>query len=359
MRVRVGLYTDFGKQQEADKLHVGIRQQPDVGALENVFLAVVAAHDQVQSFVDVVETDLAVEDVRVLDIVGIQVSALGRRAILLLQVGGFPVPVTDNAKHRPGVVDHMVGLERDTVHLTGLLLVGPAVRIAAASPDHVMLVPAAEGVIAAPVGVLADTNGRARHLVAVFVVDGELDVRVIGRRPEHDAPRGEKALVAKIAPIGHGRGGTVALVGEDVTAKGQAVARRNVDHTLHPHQVLVAKACLDEALELIGGFVGYDVDDACGGIATEQRALGPLQYLGTRDICERNGGDGPRHVGAVVKSGHGGILTRADIRAADATDRNAQLGAATLGVANLHPGHEGVDILDRRCAGIDHRASGR
>ena len=96
--VRAGRNANLRQQFQAQELHVGICQQADIGALVHLLGAVVAADDYVKTVVDEIEARLRIENVRLLDIIGVEVAARIGGAVFILLVEGFPVAITDDAE---------------------------------------------------------------------------------------------------------------------------------------------------------------------------------------------------------------------------------------------------------------------
>ena len=76
-----------------------VRQCVGIGALEGVLDAIGSAHHGVDAIGIKVKLKLGVENVRVFNVVGIEVACGICGAILVLAVGGLKVPIVNDSGH--------------------------------------------------------------------------------------------------------------------------------------------------------------------------------------------------------------------------------------------------------------------
>ena len=183
------------------------------------------------------------------------------------------------------------------------------------------------------------------ELVAGLEGDGTADrigVAVV------DIGAGELVLAIAVAAIVFAR-----HAGEDLVGH-----QRAADTAFEHHGIIIAVAGAGIAAQLLGGFLGDQVDGAGGGAATVQGALWTTQHFDTFDVIEaRQLRRRPRDQHAILQEGDSAIGAQINAGQADAANEGP---IDTELVADRQIGNgrgERANVLDT--AGADHVATNR
>ena len=210
------------------------------------------------------------------------------------------------------------------------------------------------------------------HPVVVFLEGTEQQpgVRVVVDLPCEGRPQrlhvaavyvvvnaGQRAAKAIGLAMGQVLDVAVAVEGEARQAHRHALAEGQIHGAFQTLVPVVAVFDVQEAARLAQFRpLGDEVDGAAGGVAPEQRALGPAQYLHALHVEELDGVQVRRHGDFVQVQGHAGLAGAPDHQIADAADaeaRTAEVGGGERHVRRVELQVRRVDdlaVLERLAA---------
>ena len=207
---------------------------------------------------------------------------------------------------------------------------------------------------------------NARTVVVFLeIIAHQVDAGIVGRFPAHRTADAEHVTAIDLGVVEQIVREAVALQVEAGDAHAETVGDRQVDHALHADRIVIAVIGFGRDTQLVEVRLGGDeVDDARGGVATEQRALWAAQHFDALHIekfgFEQAGGD---QRAAVDVNGGGAVAGHADAQIADAADGEAGAGEIALGKGDVGQGKLKIravlDLLPLQRFGTESRNGDR